>query len=69
MLVETAINMLLLKFNYIGRPDFSFWQLHLIMDVYDFFFFFPIPTPFFWIVDPSLFGLLVEEQDSLQQPI
>ena len=47
MLVETAINMLLLKFNYIGRPDFSFWQLHLIMDVYDFFFFFPIPTPSF----------------------
>ena len=39
------------------------------MDLYDFFFFFPIAYAFFWIVDPSLLGLLVEEYDSLQQPI
>ena len=37
MLVETATNML--KLNLIGRPNFAFGQLNVIMDFYDFFFF------------------------------
>ena len=37
------------------------------MDLYDNFFF--ATYAFFGIVDPSLLGLLVEEHDSLQQPI
>ena len=52
-----------------GRPNFTFGQLQLIMGLYDFFFFSPMAYAFFWIVDLSLLGLLVEEHDSLQQPI
>ena len=50
-----------------GRPNFTFGQLHAIMDFYDYFF--SDTYAFFWIVDPSLLGLLVEEHDSVQQPI
>ena len=39
------------------------------MGLYDFFFFSPMAYAFFWIVDLSLLGLLVEEHDSLQQLI
>ena len=67
MLVETATNELFLKFNWPAEllllatsPHHG--RLRLLL-------FFPQYLRLFWIVDPSLLSLLVEEHDGLQQPI